>query len=375
MIILLKSNLSTIGGLEKQTWKIINAIAQREPITVLTYNNSTNPSISNNVTIETIAKKPLLGWKRITTFNDRSIKWQNTHPHKITLSMDRTSYQTHIRLGNGIHKAFLENRKQLDSKLKHWSHQFNPIHQCILKIEKEAFSSPRLKKIFTNSHMVKKELLSFYDVDPKKIITIHNGVEYLALQEHFTNAFVEKDSIAHNLSLDPNCHHFLFIGNGYYRKGLKLILHALSKLTNKNFFFHIIGKDKNIKKYQTLAHKLHLDNNTHFYGQITNTIDFYKLCDTLLIPSFYDPFANVTIEALAMGLFVISSKFNGASEIIDTNAGITLNNLLDEEELIYALNQALNNPKTIKKATTIRNTISHLDFSSQIDKLVSALYD
>ena len=43
---------------------------------------------------------------------------------------------------------------------------------------------------------------------------------------------------------------------------------------------------------------------------------FYQMADALVIPSFYDPFANVTVEALAMGLFVLSSKHNGGPEIL-----------------------------------------------------------
>ncbi len=54
---------------------------------------------------------------------------------------------------------------------------------------------------------------------------------------------------------------------------------------------------------------------------------FYQLADALAIPSFYDPFANVTVEALAMGLFVVSSRSNGGFEILDPSKGIIIENL------------------------------------------------
>ena len=43
-------------------------------------------------------------------------------------------------------------------------------------------------------------------------------------------------------------------------------------------------------------------------GYPDNVLKFYKIADCLVIPSFYDPFANVTVEALAMGVFVITSN-------------------------------------------------------------------
>src|SRR5476649_411631 len=50
----------------------------------------------------------------------------------------------------------------------------------------------------------------------------------------------------------------------------------------------------------------------------------YAAADVFLLPTLYDPFANVTLEALAAGLPVITSAQNGASEIMthETNGFI-----------------------------------------------------
>jgi len=373
MTVLLKSNLSTIGGLEKQTYYIANALSKIAHLTILTYGpvNFIHP----NVTVEDIGKKPFFGWKRITKFNSLCEEWQKKHTSNTVLSMDRTTCQTHMRLGNGVYKAFLQNRRKFDGTIKYLSHKINPLHQNILLLEKIALTSPLLKKIFVNSYMVKEEILSYYPVDSKKIIVIHNGVEYHSWESAFNQSLQNKKHIAKKLKANPHLHNFLFIGNGYYRKGLKLLFHALSHLPKNQFFLHIIGRDKNPKYYLRLAKRLNIVDNVRFYGLLSNTLPFYQLCDTLIIPSFYDPFANVTIEALAMGLFVISSKENGAHEIITKNTGITLNNLQDEEELTFALQQALLREKNTNNALPIRQSVSHLDLSSQITKLTNALYE
>jgi UDP-glucose:(heptosyl)LPS alpha-1,3-glucosyltransferase len=53
----------------------------------------------------------------------------------------------------------------------------------------------------------------------------------------------------------------------------------------------------------------------HFVGARSPEA-FYGASDVLVLPSYYDPCANVTVEALACGLPVITSVFNGAFELL-----------------------------------------------------------
>jgi UDP-glucose:(heptosyl)LPS alpha-1,3-glucosyltransferase len=99
---------------------------------------------------------------------------------------------------------------------------------------------------------------------------------------------------------------------------------------------------------------------------------FYQMADVLVIPSFYDPFANVTIEALAMGLFIVSSKHNGGHEIITKENGTVIENLLHIDSLSHALENCLNHPKTTMSANRIRQSVAHLDFSTQLKELMKA---
>jgi len=57
-----------------------------------------------------------------------------------------------------------------------------------------------------------------------------------------------------------------------------------------------------------------------------------------LLPTLYDPFANVTLEALAAGLPVITSAQNGASEIIeDEENGFILPRANDVKRIVALL--------------------------------------
>ncbi len=70
----------------------------------------------------------------------------------------------------------------------------------------------------------------------------------------------------------------------------------------------------------------------------------YAAADVFLLPTLYDPFANVTLEALAAGLPVITSAQNGASEIIENEKNGFILPRADDDKLIVHLLDHLADP-------------------------------
>jgi UDP-glucose:(heptosyl)LPS alpha-1,3-glucosyltransferase len=371
-IVILKSRAQNNGGLEKYASRIASAFAEKGArISILTTGHT--PASSN----------PLISFYPFTTNRwpsfirmeqfDRSVsRWIASQKPDLVFGMDRNRFQTHIRAGNGVHISYLKSRIQTEGKFKHWMCLMNPMHRKILELEKTAFENPNLKKIIANSHMVRRELLEYYKIDPKKIEVIHNGVEWQEMETPFSMHVEAKIAAAKRFHLDPNCFHFLFIGNGFLRKGLGVLLEALSQIKNEQFHLSVVGKDNKTETFQAKAIQLGLKNKVRFFGPVDDITPFYQLSDVLVIPSFYDPFANVTIEALAMGLYIVSSKQNGGHEILTPTNGTVIENLLEIDSLSETLRACLNRPKTTLSANQIRRTVAHLDFSSQLKELMKA---
>ncbi len=373
-IIILKSQFHKLGGLEKYALHTAKIFAKKGfDVHVLT--SGKKPSISSLDNIEFHYFDHGFGpnFMRIDQFDRYCQYWLKKFNCPFILGMDRTSFQTHIRAGNGSHIAYLKRRHSFEGHLKKMSFSVNPLHRKILDIEKTAFESPYLKKLITNSHMVREEILSHYNIHPNKVVVIHNGVEFYQMENAFSSWMEEKENIAKTYNMDLSNYHFLFIGNGFKRKGLKQILLGLSLLKEKNFTLSVIGYDKNMREYLRLAKKLNLSKNVFFFGMRQDCKQFLQLADCLIIPSFYDPFANVTLEALSMGLFVITSKHNGAKEIITPDNGTVIEDLLDRYSMKEALERAMNYPKTFENANVIRKSVEHLDFSNQLSKLVTTI--
>lgn len=358
-IAFLKSRLSQIGGLEKYTHFLLKAFVKKGcAVTLLT--TGVTPKIEGVESIS-FGKRSKFSYYQLTHFDHLCQNWLRNHPQDIVFGLERNSFQTHYRAGNGVHAVYLKQRKLINSALKCLSFSLNPLHHKLLSIEKTAFEHPDLEVLFTNSFMVRNEILRTYATPAEKIEVVHNGVEWEQLSSDFENSFLEKRKKPFQ---------FLFIGNGFRRKGLLFLLQGLEQIKQEDLKCTVVGKDKEMHFFKKIVQKLGLKEKVIFTGPKASVIPYYQAADALVIPSIYDPFANVTIEAMAMGLFVVSSQYNGAKEILTKDTGEVIEKLTDPQSIAQSLKKALEKPKTKDLAFSIRNSIKELDFSNQLDKIV-----
>ena len=369
-VCILKQRLNSIGGLEKATRRIIEAFIKKGCKVTLCSSDLIDKDFSWPISFVHLPCNSKLSLVRMYEFDKKVRGHLRSCEYDLVLAMDRTTSQSHLRLGNGVHKAYLKTRVLTDSFLKQVLNFFNPLHMFVLHLEKKGFSSPDFKCAIANSQMVKDEVLSYYGVKPEMVHVIHNGVEYHEMQKDFDSWVEKKTKLAISLHQNLKTHQFLFIGNGYKRKGLDVLLKALHLIKDEDFHLNVLGKEKNIGSYIDLADRLGIREKVTFFGLEKEVRKFYQLCDTVVIPSFYDPFANVTTEALAMGLFVISSDKNGGKEILTKESGVIVERCDDPKELVVPLKDALKHPKTWLRSQKIRESVKHLDFSLQNGTLV-----
>ncbi len=353
-VALLKSAANRPGGLEKYAARIADAFVRRGCAVSLLTTGAPPPHSPIPV-----ATTPVLPWPafwRLEQYDHFVHAHLKKHPADLIFGMDRNRHQTHIRAGNGVHAAYLDIRRRLDGQLKSFLCTINPLHLKILELEKAAFENPALQTLFVNSYLVRNQVLRYYRTDPSKIHVLHNGVEWTEMAS---------DAAVH---IPHDRHEFLFIGNGYRRKGLEPLLRALSHLPSHSYHLSVVGKDRQQRHFEHLAQNLPVT----FYGPQPNIRPFYQRADTLVIPSYYDPFANVTVEALAMGLFVVTSRMNGGHEILAPHQGAIIDNLFELDSIVAALHRALQHPKTPASAAAIRASVQHRDFPLILDSLMEA---
>jgi len=366
-VAIIKSNYTPYGGGEKYTTRIINAFAEKnQQVDVLTAESGMWQGTDRQARLVTLKQSRYNNLLKLLTFNASVNRHLRNTPYDCIFGMDRTEYQTHLRAGGGCHAAWIDRRCREYSGARCFSFRINPFHRTMISFERRAFLYHGLKRIFCNSNLVKKDIIHYYPGAKDKITVVHNGVEWNEFSIAFSESEAKKGDLLKSLALYPDRYYFLFIGSGYERKGLKKALAALTLLPDFVDLI-VVGKDKNENKYKKRALKTGLGQRVHFFGPQKDVMPFFQISDAFILPTLYDPFSNASLEALTMGLYTVTSKANGCSEVIKEGAGYVIEDNRDIDSIAGAMKTALQGHLS---KTEIRKSVRHLDFNSQLSKIV-----
>ena len=197
------------------------------------------------------------------------------------------------------------------------------LKQWIEGIVEDAPYRTGVKKIVAISEMVKRDIIDYYGIPEEKIELIYNGVDI----EHFhprNKAYREK--VRSRYGLSPQDVVLIFVSHNFRLKGLRYLIQALSliKKRNGNVKLLVVGRD-NTRPYWHLAEKVGCGKDIFFAGGVRELERYYPSADIMVHPTFYDACSLVVLEALASGVPVITTRYNGAGGIIsDGQEGFVL---------------------------------------------------
>jgi len=112
---------------------------------------------------------------------------------------------------------------------------------------------------------------------------------------------------------------FVALG-GWQRKGLPLILEALSRIRANGSVqctLHIAGRAGRGEDFIIAPYKKWVDDGSLvLWGLMKDVTPAYKAADVLLVASYYEAFSLVMLDALKYGLPIISTPVNGSDEMV-----------------------------------------------------------
>ena len=217
-------------------------------------------------------------------------------------SLERIPTCDAYRAGDGVHAAWLERRARFEPFWKPWLRQYNGKHRELLALEKQLFGPDGARLVIVNSRMIQAEIAQHFGYPAEKIHVVHNGVP------PFTVPPEAREQTRRELGLRDEDFAVFFAGSGWERKGLRFAIEAMNAARLPHATLLVAGRGKE----RGLPRSPHV----RFLGPVKDMPRHLAAADAFILPTLYEPFSNACLEALAAGLPVITTAYNGFAEII-----------------------------------------------------------
>ncbi|MCU1536367.1 MAG: mshA 2 [Humibacillus sp.] len=190
----------------------------------------------------------------------------------------------------------------------------NPLHLFTTTRDRLRYSRPGSHRAVVNLVTGEEALLrQSYPRLAIPTVVIGNGVD---TERYCPPTSVERRAARAALGHDANDRLVLFIGNEFGRKGLPLVLSALTDLDDRTHLHVVGGTPDLVTQASAEAAHLGLGPRVHFAGAQTDPRPWLRAADVLVMPSAYESFGLVVLEALASGVPVVATPTGCVPDLV-----------------------------------------------------------
>jgi len=184
------------------------------------------------------------------------------------------------------------------------------------------------------SKMVARDLQEHHGVRPEQIRLVYNGVDVERFSPEACR--IHRDAVRERLGLRPEDVLLLIVAHNFPLKGGPTLLRAASRLKDERHPVKVCVVGGKGPARSAVASRL--QGSITSAGSVADAVPFYAAADVYVQPTFYDPCSLVALEALSCGLPVVTSRFNGAAELMTPGLeGFVVNDPGDDRELADCL--------------------------------------
>ena len=181
----------------------------------------------------------------------------------------------------------------------------NNIDTRVYDIEKRGMEAA--DKVITESDLTRNIVITKYGIDPSKVVTVHNAVDFSGR----SNVNVErgvKDKVV------------TFLGRITFQKGPEYFIEAAAKVLKRcdNVRFVMAGSGDMMNRSIRQVARLGISDRFHFTGFLRGkeVQEMFALSDVYVMPSVSEPFGISPLEAMRTGVPSVISKQSGAAEVL-----------------------------------------------------------
>jgi UDP-glucose:(heptosyl)LPS alpha-1,3-glucosyltransferase len=190
-----------------------------------------------------------------------------------------------------------------------------PRYRAFRKLERRQYLLNGSRLFLAVSEMVKRDMMRRLYVPEPLIRVIYNGVD----TERFTpqNRRLYRDRVRNSLGLAEQVI-LLTVAQNFRLKGVAETIRTLAELRRRGHdaAYVVVGGGRK-GPFERLATRLGCNEHVRFVGPCSEPERYYAAADIYVQPTYYDPCSLVVLEALACGLPVVTSSYNGAAELLE----------------------------------------------------------
>jgi glycogen(starch) synthase len=231
-----------------------------------------------------------------------------------------------------------------------------PLNQQVHSVE--WWLANRADSLVTCSAAMRAEVAFLFDIDPGDITVIHNGISQRSWR--VPAATVRATHEHYNPSGGPM---LLFFGRLEWEKGVQDLITALPRIRRSHPGTRLVvaGKGQHAPHLVEDARKARVRRSVDFVGHLTDSqlVAALAAADVVVLPSRYEPFGIVALEAAAAGAPLVASTAGGLGEVVvDGETGLSFAPG-DVEGLTAAVRAVLDDPTAARKrARAAKNRLS-----------------
>ena len=253
-------------------------------------------------------------WLEVVLFSRRAEAMVRADGYDIVHNQIRPFAPGVVTVGGGSHRYYLDQVLVREcGRVRAAVRRAMPLHRVLLALERRGFRPERCPYVIANSELNRQGILRYYPIAPERVVVAYNGVDSARFSP--AHRTLCREPTRRRLGLGPQDVGVLFVGQGFARKGLGVLLQALAGMREPRWRLIVVGRGK-IGTWSAQAARLGLKGRVEFVGHVPAPEAYYAAADIFVLPTFFDPFANATLEAMAAGLPVVTSAQNGAAEIL-----------------------------------------------------------
>ncbi|HEX8854421.1 MAG TPA: glycosyltransferase family 4 protein [Thermoleophilaceae bacterium] len=185
----------------------------------------------------------------------------------------------------------------------------------------EHWMSNRAERVIACSAYMREHVSDIYGLEEERITVIPNGIDPADLVP------VDDLETLRSRFAQPDEELVLLVGRLVYEKGFQFALEALPRLIQRlpQVRFIVAGSGTHEGELRKQATELGLDSRGTFLGWIGDDVlhSLYRIADLTVVPSIYEPFGLVALEAMASGCPCLVADTGGLREVVpNENVGL-----------------------------------------------------